>query len=444
MAILIIAEKPSVAEDVARVLGANEKKPCYWHGTDIFVTWAIGHLLELQSPEEYDDKYRRWSLEHLPIIPDEFVSKPKSQSSRKKQLKGILTILKKEDIDEIVNVCDAAREGELIFSEIIKHSGTEVNCTRMWLQSMTAGAIQKAYDERRPAAEYSGLRDAAVARSEADWLIGMSGSRAITIRLPNERDRSPYSVGRVQTPTLAILVDRELSHLSHIPEPFWTIKADLISDSASWTATWGRKSGKNPDRITTSDELAEVQAALEDEGVCEVMESTKERQEYSPLSFDLTTLQRHGSNLWRWSAKYTLDIAQTLYEEYKLITYPRTDSCHLPTDMRDSIDELVTELSKQDDYSEHCRRLADDGLTNTARNFNDAKVSDHYAVIPTGNNPRQIYLHRRANYTITSPVGSSPLSIRMPHGSMPSEWRPRMSRSSRPKPALWKLPAGER
>ncbi|HIO94924.1 MAG TPA: type IA DNA topoisomerase [Candidatus Poseidoniales archaeon] len=401
MAILIIAEKPSVAEDVARVLGANEKNPCYWHGTDIFVTWAIGHLLELQSPEEYDDKYRRWSLEHLPIIPDEFVSKPKSQSSRKKQLKGILTILKKEGIDEIVNVCDAAREGELIFSEIIKHSGTEVNCTRMWLQSMTAAAIQKAYDERRPAAEYSGLRDAAVARAEADWLIGMSGSRAITIRLPNERDRSPYSVGRVQTPTLAILVDRELSHLSHIPEPFWTIKADLISDAASWTATWGRNSGKNPERITTSDELAEVQAALEGEGACEVMESKKERQEYSPLSFDLTTLQRHGSNLWRWSAKYTLDIAQTLYEEYKLITYPRTDSRHLPTDMRDSIDELITELSKQDDYSEHCRRLADDGLTNTARNFNDAKVSDHYAVIPTGNNPpanlpapaRQLYDH---------------------------------------------------
>jgi DNA topoisomerase-3 len=401
MAILIIAEKPSVAEDVARVLGANEKNPCYWHGEGVFVTWAIGHLLELQSPEDYDDKYRRWSLEHLPIIPDEFVFKPKSQSSRKKQLKAILTLLKKESIDEIVNVCDAAREGELIFWEIIEHAATEVDCTRMWLQSMTASAIQKAYDERRPAAEYSGLRDAAVVRAEADWLIGMSGSRAITIRLPNERDRSPYSVGRVQTPTLAILVDRELSHLAHIPEPFWTIKAELISGKASWTATWGRTSGKHPGRITTADELAMAESALRDDGECQVVESNKERQESSPLSFDLTTLQRHGSNLWGWSAKYTMEIAQSLYEEYKLTTYPRTDSRHLPTDMRDSVNELITELSKQDDYAEHCQRLTENGLANSARNFDDAKVSDHYAVIPTGNNPpanfpapaRQLYDH---------------------------------------------------
>ena len=401
MPILIIAEKPSVAEDVARVLGANEKNPSYWHGGGTFVAWAIGHLLELQSPEEYDDKYRRWSLEHLPIIPEEFVSKPKSQATRKKQLKAITNILKKEGIDEIINVCDAAREGELIFWEIIKHTGTDIDCTRMWLQSMTAGAIKKAFDERRPAAEYSGLRDAAVARAEADWLIGMSGSRAITIRLPNERDRSPYSVGRVQTPTLAILVDRELTHLAHIPEPFWTIKADLTSGDASWTAIWGRKSGKNPDRIYSADELAVVQSALEDDGDCEVVESKKERQEFSPLSFDLTSLQRHASNIWRWSAKYTLEIAQTLYEEYKLTTYPRTDSRHLPTEMRESINEIITDISKQDDYSEHCRNLVENGLSNASRNFNDGKVSDHFAVIPTGNNPpanlqapaRQLYDH---------------------------------------------------
>ncbi|MCS5525509.1 MAG: DNA topoisomerase, partial [Candidatus Poseidoniaceae archaeon] len=301
----------------------------------------------------------------------------------------------------IINACDAAREGELIFWEIIKHTGSDVDCSRMWLQSMTAGAIKKAYDERRPAAEYSGLRDAAVARAEADWLIGMSGSRAITIRLPNERDRSPYSVGRVQTPTLAILVDRELTHLAHIPEPFWTIKADLASGDATWTAIWGRGSGKNPDRIYSADELTLVQAALEEDVDCEVVESSKERQEYSPLSFDLTTLQRHASNLWRWSAKYTLEIAQTLYEEYKLTTYPRTDSRYLPTDMRDSINELITDLSKQDDYTEHCRNLADNGISNASRNFNDAKVSDHFAVIPTGNNPpdnlpapaRQLYDH---------------------------------------------------
>ncbi|MDP7001292.1 MAG: DNA topoisomerase [Candidatus Poseidoniaceae archaeon] len=401
MSVLIIAEKPSVAEDIARVLGAGEKKTSYWQGEGVFVSWAIGHLLELQSPEEYDDKYRRWTLEHLPIFPDEFLMKPKSDKSRKKQLKSIIDLLKTGDIDEVINACDAAREGELIFWEIIKHSKTDSTKSRMWLQSLTSSAIKQAYERRRPASEYSGLRDAAVARAEADWLIGMSCSRAMSIRMPNERDRSPYSIGRVQTPTLAILVDRELEHLSHVPMPYWTIKADVSAGDAFWSAEWARQSGEHRDRITSSEELEKVQSALSSDGEVTIEESIKSRQERSPLCFDLTTLQRHASNQWSWSATYTGQIAQSLYDEYKLTTYPRTDSKYLPNDMRESVNDLIKDLSKQSEFEPHCQRLQDDGLSHANRNFNDAKVSDHYAIIPTGTAPpknlpkpaQQLYEH---------------------------------------------------
>ncbi len=395
MSIVIIAEKPSVAEDLANVLGVGKKMDTHWLSDDIIITWAIGHLLELKYMDDYDEAFKNWrkSIDQLPFIPEEFLYKPKG-GRNSKQLKAISKLVKDKSVTEVVNACDAAREGELIFRTIIRHTKIKTPTSRMWMQSMTYDALLEAFENRKSGDEYQALSDAAYARSYADWIIGMNGSRVAT-RLPQSRDRSANSLGRVQTATLALVVDHELEILSHVPVPFWQLNATFSAGDARWKARWERSGHKDdPDRpehkahrITEADEKASIEEALAQKGPFSTAETTRTKKEKPPLNYDLTTLQKRANSMWSWSAKRTLGIAQDLYDKFKLTTYPRTDSKYLPEDMHETVAKTLEQLTQQSEYDAHVKRLQADGLSNASRNFNSSKVSDHYAIVPTGQAP---------------------------------------------------------
>jgi DNA topoisomerase-3 len=395
MSIVIIAEKPSVAEDLANVLGVGKKLETHWHSEDIIITWAIGHLLELKYMDDYDNEFKNWrgTIDRLPFIPDAFQYKPKGGRG-KKQLSAILKLMKDKSVTEIVNACDAAREGELIFRTILEHSKVKTPTSRMWMQSMTYDAMLKAFETRKSGDTYQALSDAAYSRSRADWIIGMNGSRIAT-RLPQNRDRSANSLGRVQTATLALVVDHELEVLSHIPVPYWQLNGTFVAGEANWTGRWERTGHKDdPDRpeykshrIMEASEKEEIETMLASPGDFTTEEKSRTKKEQPPLNFDLTTLQKRANSMWSWSAKRTLGVAQDLYDKFKLTTYPRTDSKYLPEDMPETVAKTLDSLGGQSDYTEHVKRLQSNGLSNSKRNFNSAKVSDHYAIIPTGQTP---------------------------------------------------------
>ena len=395
MSIVIIAEKPSVAEDLANVLGVGKKLETHWHSEDIIITWAIGHLLELKYMDDYDNEFKNWrgTIDRLPFIPDAFQYKPKGGRG-KKQLSAILKLMKDKSVTEIVNACDAAREGELIFRTILEHSKVKTPTSRMWMQSMTYDAMLKAFETRKSGDTYQALSDAAYSRSRADWIIGMNGSRIAT-RLPQNRDRSANSLGRVQTATLALVVDHELEVLSHIPVPYWQLNGTFVAGEANWTGRWERTGHKDdPDRpeykshrIMEASEKEEIETMLASPGDFTTEEKSRTKKEQPPLNFDLTTLQKRANSMWSWSAKRTLGVAQDLYDKFKLTTYPRTDSKYLPEDMPETVAKTLDSLGGQSDYAGHVKRLQSNGLSNSKRNFNSAKVSDHYAIIPTGQTP---------------------------------------------------------
>ncbi len=395
MSIVIIAEKPSVAEDLANVLGVGKKLETHWHSEDIIITWAIGHLLELKYMDDYDSDFKNWrgTIDRLPFIPTSFQYKPKSGRG-KKQLSAILKLVKDKSVTEIVNACDAAREGELIFRTILEHSKVKTPTSRMWMQSMTYDAMHKAFETRKSGDTYQALSDAAYSRSRADWIIGMNGSRIAT-RLPQNRDRSANSLGRVQTATLALVVDHELEVLSHVPVPYWQLNATFTAGDARWTGRWERIGHKDdparPEhkahRITEASEKEAIEAMLASPEKFTTEEKARTKKEQPPLNFDLTTLQKRANSMWSWSAKRTLGVAQDLYDKFKLTTYPRTDSKHLPDDMHETVAKTLDNLGGQQDYAEHVKRLQSEGLSNSKRNFNNSKVSDHYAIIPTGQQP---------------------------------------------------------
>lgn len=397
MSIVIIAEKPSVAEDLANVLGVRKKTDTHWHSEDIIITWAVGHLLELKFMDEYDEAFKNWrkTIDRLPYIPATFEYKPKG-GRNKSQLTAIKKLLKSKDVTEIVNACDAAREGELIFRTIVQHAKVKTPTSRMWMQSMTYDALLSAFEGRKSGAEYDALGDAAYSRSHADWIIGMNGSRVANTFLPqNRRERSSNSLGRVQTATLALIVDHELEVLSHVPLPYWQLQATFTAGDARWTARWERTDHKDdanrPEmkahRIVEQSEKESIEAILAANGPFETEETARTKTEQPPLNFDLTTLQKRANSLWSWSAKRTLSVAQDLYDKFKLTTYPRTDSKHLPEDMHEAVAKTLDQLKVQSDYAVHVNRLQSDGLANAGRNFNNSKVSDHYAIVPTGQNP---------------------------------------------------------
>jgi DNA topoisomerase-3 len=358
------------------------------------VTFSVGHLVQLLPPEDIDDKYKRWTLDTLPILPEEYQFKPKSGASER--IRTIKKLLARKDVDRVVNACDAGREGELIFREIVQFLGSAKPIQRLWLQSMTPEAIRAGFDHLEPGDQYDGLAAAAACRSRSDWLIGMNATRALTRRLQARKERAAWSAGRVQTPTLAILVEQEHRILAHVPRPYWQIEAELRAGSQTYTGTWFDPGFKAPegdedardDRIFVEARATEIVAVVEG---CEgqASETRKPSRETAPALFDLTSLQREGNRRFGWSARRTLSAAQRCYEAHKLLTYPRTDSKALPNDYRATVDEVIRTFAGAGPFRREAQRLLDSGLENTGRTFDDAKVSDHFAIIPTGKLPPQ-------------------------------------------------------
>ena len=380
---LIIAEKPSVAADIAKVVGAAKKGAHGYESEAHIVSWAVGHLVEFVPPEEYDERFKRWRLKDLPIIPETF--KVKATRGSTKQLNALKKYLKAKDVDGVINACDAGREGELIFREVYRYSGSKKPVKRLWLQSMTQDSIKKSLAAPRDVSEVEGLADAADCRAESDWLIGMNATRGLTVRLRSSSDTKVWSAGRVQTATLAIVVRRELEILSHIPEPYWMVKANFAAADQTWVGTWYDREGSgHRDRITDPAKRDAIVALLETKPAAVATETRKDSKETAPPLFDLTSLQREANRRLGFSARRALSIAQALYEGHKLITYPRTDSKALPEDYRSHVDEAIAFLGKQKEYAAAAKTLQAGELSNTSRNFDDAAISDHFAIIPTG------------------------------------------------------------
>ena len=396
---LVITEKPSVAGDIAKVLGGFTDNDGYFESDDYVVTFAVGHLFELLPPEEVDDKYKRWTLDALPILPDAYKYRPKK--GQRDRIRVIDKLLKRDDVDVVVNACDAGREGELIFREIVDHLQSDKTTLRLWLQSMTDRAIRKGFEELRPGEELDGLAAAARCRAQSDWLIGMNATRALTKRLKSRKEKTAWSAGRVQTPTLAMLVDREMEILAHVPRPFWRVKGTFEHQGVSYIGGWfdhefkaGDDEEARDDRIFDEARAVAIVAAVAGQtGLAR--ETRKPSRESAPPLFDLTSLQREGNRRFGWSARRTLSAAQRCYDRHKLLTYPRTASRCLPTDYREVVDETLSSFAAaaahegMADYAAAATHLKSAGLENTERVFDDKGVSDHFAIIPTGRLPEE-------------------------------------------------------
>ena len=369
--ICVLAEKPSVARDIARVLGANKPGKGCLKGGGYVVTWAVGHLVTQVNPEEIDARWKTWRQDTLPMLPENIPLKVIAQS--RDQFQCVKTILNAPQVDSVICATDAGREGELIFRRIYQMAGCKKPFRRLWISSMTEEAIQEGFANLRDGADYDGLYASALCRSDADWLVGMNGSRAFTLRYD-----SLLSVGRVQTPTLSILVKRALEIRNFVPENYWEVQADF----GGYRGTWIDKDGKTriPDEKTAKEIVSAVTGR---EGkVLEV--STERKRVPPPLLYDLTTLQREANARYGFTAQKTLNLAQALYEKHKLLTYPRTDSRYLSHDMRPKVQGILKGMP------EPLRALVlspDKAVDPGKRVYDDAKLTDHHAIIPTGRRP---------------------------------------------------------
>jgi DNA topoisomerase III len=401
---VLIAEKPSVGQDLARVLpGPFKKGEGMLEGPEHVITWAVGHLVQLAEPDEYDPKFKRWRMDDLPIVPDRFKLVVRDERSRK-QMSVVSKQLAREDIDEVVNACDAGREGELIFAYLYEKAKAKKPVRRLWLNSMTSAAMKQALGSLHPASEFALLEEAARSRSEADWIVGMNATRAATIRLRSSFDGA-VSLGRVQTPTLAIVARREEEIKAFVPEPYWLVDATFAADGErSYEGRFHAGSGsvkevKGP-RIPTEEQARAIVEACG--GVADVQDGEpamrppgerptgtvtklekKEQREKAPMLYDLTTLQREANNRYGFSAKRTLAAAQRCYEEHKALTYPRTNSRYLPSDMIAEIKPVAELVGGRSEYRKAAEYVTSLDLLPLARVVNDAKVTDHHAIIPT-------------------------------------------------------------
>ena len=399
MKTLVIAEKPSVAQDIVRALtptaGKFEKHDEYFESDSYVVSSAVGHLVEIQAPEEYDVKRGKWSFANLPVIPPHFDLKPVDKT--KTRLNAVVKLAKRKDVDKIINACDAGREGELIFRLIEQYAGgvkpLGKPVSRLWLQSMTPQAIRDGFGSLRTNAQMQPLADAARCRSEADWLVGINGTRAMTAF--NSRDGGFFltTVGRVQTPTLSVVVEREEQIRKFISRDYWEIHATFAAQAGEYPAKWINPAWKkNPDdaelkadRVWSQREAQEIADAVRGKPAT-VTEESKPTSQASPLLFDLTSLQREANGKFGYSAKTTLSIAQSLYERHKALTYPRTDSRNLPEDyvpVVKSTFEMLADSGMRHLAPHAATALKGGYIKPTKRVFDNAKVSDHFAIIPT-------------------------------------------------------------
>lgn len=376
---LIVAEKPSVGRDLAAALpGAfkQSKDKTYLEGDDYVITWAVGHLVGLAPPEDYDPKLKKWRFADLPIIPDEFKLVPNDEKSEK-QLKAIHALIARDDVDQIVNACDAGREGELIFAYVLQTSPVKKPVKRLWLSSMTKKAIQDAFQRLRDGEEMKALEAAARSRSEADWVVGMNATRAASIRLRSVFDGA-VSLGRVQTPTLALVVRREEEIRNFKPEPYWLVEARFEADGERRYS--GRYLGGK--RLAEDEATKIVGDVRGKRGTITKLEK-KEERERPQLLYDLTSLQRHANTLYGFSARRTLAAAQRLYEEHKAITYPRTNSRFLTSDMVDDIRPIAELVGRHAPYRKAAEYVLSLDKLPLGRVVDDRKVEDHHALIPT-------------------------------------------------------------
>jgi DNA topoisomerase III len=377
---LVIAEKPSVGQDLARVLkGPFQKGEGWLEGPEHVITWAVGHLVQLAEPDEYDPKFKRWRMEDLPIVPDRFKLVVRDERSRK-QMSVVTKQIGRDDIDGVVNACDAGREGELIFAYLYEKAKGKKPVQRLWLNSMTSAAMKSAFQTLRPAGDFALLEQAARSRSEADWIVGMNATRAATIRLRSSFDGA-VSLGRVQTPTLALIARREEEIKAFVPEPYWLVDAAFEADGARNYE--GRYHAGAKPRIASEDQATAIVAACEGKPGKITKLDKKEQREKAPMLYDLTTLQREANNRYGFSAKRTLGAAQRCYEEHKALTYPRTNSRYLPTDMIAEIKPIAELVGAQPEYRAGADYVAGLDLLPLARVVNDEKVTDHHAIIPT-------------------------------------------------------------
>ncbi|OEH85050.1 hypothetical protein BHU72_05415 [Desulfuribacillus stibiiarsenatis] len=366
---LIITEKPSVATDIGKVIGASSKKNGYLEGQQYLISWAVGHLVTLCEPEDYNERYKKWDVQTLPIIPEQMKLKPLSGTL--KQYKTLEFLMNRTDIDDIICATDSGREGELIFRYIYDLVGCTKPCKRLWISSMTEEAIQEGFKQLKDNREYDNLYASAKCRSEADWLIGINGTRVYSVR-----NNMVYSVGRVQTPTLAMIVQRHHDITNFTPQDYWEIKSDYGDFSGTWTDV-----KENTSRITTeSQALTIVNKVIGTIG--NVKDVKKEHKKLTaPLLYNLTELQKDANKSFAYTAKQTLDIAQSLYEKHKLITYPRTDSRYLSDDMKSTISETLKRISVAE-YRPYIEGIKQPIKFNN-RIINNSKVTDHHAIIAT-------------------------------------------------------------
>jgi DNA topoisomerase III len=373
---LIIAEKPSVARDLTDALpGTYENHESYYESDDTVITFAVGHLVELTDPEDYDEKFKKWRMADLPIVPEDFRLRPRDKKAEK-QLKVIHKLLKRDDVDRVVNACDAGREGELIFAYIYETAGVEKPVERLWISSLTKTAIKEGFEHLRPGEQLRPLEAAARSRSEADWLVGMNATRAATIR-GRAWVGGVVSLGRVQTPTLALLVKREREIQAFVPEPYWLVHAEF---DPRYQGLWFEG---DETRLKDAKRAEEIAAKVaEQDGVVESVER-KEQSERAPLLYDLTSLQRDANRRFGFSARRTLQAAQSLYEDKKAITYPRTSSRWLSGDLVPQLKPTAATLQPIGEYAAAARFVLGLQQLPLARVVNDSKVDDHHAIIPT-------------------------------------------------------------
>jgi DNA topoisomerase III len=391
---LIIAEKPSVAQDIARALGGFTRDGDYFESEEYVLSSAIGHLLELAIPEEFEVKRGKWSFAHLPVIPPHFKLNPVEKTAERLRL--LTRLIKRKDVVGLINACDAGREGELIFTYIADHSGTAKPSRRLWLQSMTAQSIRDGFQSLRTSNEMSGLREAATCRAESDWLIGINGTRAMTAFNSKTGGFHLTTVGRVQTPTLAIMVEREERIRAFKPRDYWEVEGHFGASAGGYIGRWFDEKFKKPegDEHATANRLWDVKTAEALRAKCEgkpgiVEEEAKPSNQLSPLLFDLTSLQREGNGRFGFSARTTLQIAQALYEKHKVLTYPRTDARALPEDYVATVPGILAALPSE--YNAFATEIIKNGWVHpNKRIFNNAKISDHFAIIPTGTEPKNL------------------------------------------------------
>ncbi|MFN2456191.1 MAG: DNA topoisomerase 3 [Pyrinomonadaceae bacterium] len=374
---LIVTEKPSMGRDVAAALGATRRGDGFIEGANDIVTWCIGHLIELNDPEAYDPKLKQWRLDTLPILLQSFQYHPSERT--KDQYKTIKSLFERKDVELIVNAADAGREGELIFDLVYTLAGCRKPVRRLWISSLTRDAIIEGFNTLKPAEEYSGLRDSAHARQQADWLVGMNATRAQTTKARQAGHDGVYSLGRVQTPTLALIVGRDQEISNFVPTDYFEVVADFKSASGEYRGLWFNKDGSRFERREAAEAI--VVKVTGRTGRIEKIEK-KASKERPPLLYDLTTLQRAANARYAFSAAHTLEIAQSLYEK-KFITYPRTSSRHLSQSVNKELKEHI-EAARVGPYIEFIETILAQGkFSLTSRHVDDKKVTDHHAIIPT-------------------------------------------------------------